>query len=184
MCNIDKIFLLVCLVFGFYYGMTKETVETAPLAVKKEVKTFEELIKVIPPAFNVPDHIVDILILKESGGNMQAIRFEEHLVPRVKKKYKVNDHEAMNLSSSHCAMQILGLHAKERGFHWSKLYEPETCIETAMAIWKSGYEKCSEKHGHEYDRLYCAAKRYNGGDEYARDFMKILNRKVLEKGLV
>ena len=146
--------------------------------------SFDEAISTIPAKYNVPAIVVDTLINKESNGNMGAMRFEPTLVKRME-KFADSKEEARMLASSHCAFQVLGIHAKERKIPWYKLYDAEVCTEIAMNLWAKRRENCQKKHKNRYDILHCTAKRYNGAgrmaERYADDFMTRLARAKINK---
>jgi len=140
--------------------------------------TFDELITRIPPMHGVPQEVVQVLLDKESGGQMDAIRYEPHHMKRVA-KYSGNEHQRRMYASSHCAFQVMGWHMPARNMSWADLYKPRVCIETAMEVWSS----CIKRHAGKpaYDMYEYAARCYNGSQAYGKDFVYRLSRLAVAK---
>ena len=142
----------------------------------QDITSFEKAVNIIPPKYGVGRDVVQVLLDKESwGGDMGASRFEPGLMKRARKVARSEKH-AKNIATSWCAFQIVPLFWTEPdGVHWTELQDPEVCTEYAMRIWSS----CRERRckGLRHGSIECVAKVakcYNGGEPYARDFVKRL----------
>lgn len=174
-------------VVGAVYYTTQpsviERIVKVPFERSKE-EAYKEAIETIPQKYGIPKIVMEVLIEKESGGNVTAVRFEPHVMARAK-KITNNDGEQRMLSSSHGLCQLLGTTALEMGISWSDLYDPLTNIEAGSAYFAKKKEECANKHRSEYDKLKCAAKAYNGtgarAEQYSQDFMERLARKIVEE---
>jgi hypothetical protein len=154
-----------------------ESVEIPKLGEAKKPLSVEESLKTIPPKYGVDDTIVQVLLKKESGGNMAAERLEPHKIKQAS-KYSKDVKDQKKWASSHCMFQVHGLEAAQRSVHWSELKTPEVCTELAMAVWLSKEQRCRKKlkSPDKYDLLKCTAKAYNGSgsraEMYAKSFME------------
>ena len=141
-----------------------------------------EALNIIPPKYGVPAQVVSVLIEKESGGDMAAIRFEPSQIKHAEKYSKNKDLQRM-YASSHCALQIMGYNAAARGVEWYELYKPETCVEVGMNIWAKCRENRCDKTSSSYDCIKATATCYNGSTKYAADFMRRLGEDVINQNL-
>lgn len=166
------------------YGFIEPAVRyvRVPVEVMVDKKPdVQQLLREIPERYGVPGIVVAVLLEKESNGKMNAIRFEEHYMRRKDvQSASANPEQRRMLSSSHCALQVMGINAVARGYSWSDLYDPEICVEVSMAI----FADCMERHvkaGSKYDQLKRAFECYNGSEHYAHDAMNKLSRLAVEK---
>jgi soluble lytic murein transglycosylase-like protein len=174
---------------AIWYGPEPEVIERivrVPVPVERNKdEAYREAIETIPQKYGIPKIVMEVLIEKESAGNMTAVRFEPHVMARAK-KISGNDGEQRMLSSSHGLAQILGTTAHEMGVHWSELYDPITNIDTASAYLAKRKQECSKSQKTEYDRIKCAARGYNGSgqmaERYSQDFMERLARRIINEG--
>jgi len=189
------IFSSVCISATYLVGemLHQKSVDAKkPVAVDYTIKavknkmTLEEAVKKIPPKYGVDQQTVAVLLKKESGGNMQAERFEPHKLKDAK-KYSSCPKEQKKFASSHCALQVFGLEAARRNIHWSELKDPEACIELGMAVWLEKELLCKKKlkNPTKYELLRCTAKRYNGAgpkaEQYAETFMEEYAKLTINK---
>lgn len=147
---------------------------------KHKERNFEELIQSVPPKYGVPPVLAEAIVEQESNGRRDAVRFEPGQMGRARKCSKDPAQQRM-FASSHCAFQIMGWHAPRYGITWSDLYDPETCVEVAMAILKD----CLDKHEGKptVEQFHGALACYNGSTTYADHVLNRLGRKLIAKTL-
>lgn len=150
------------------------------IEVHKPSPSLKDLLQSVPPAYGVSPALAAAMVNMESGGRMDAIRFEPGQMTRAAKFSKDPEQQRM-LSSSHCALQIMGYNAARLGISWSDLYDPETCFETGMAILK----ECLDRHKNKskYQQLHSALVCYNGGEKYADAILGRIGRVLIEQNL-
>lgn len=148
--------------------------------VEKPQADLKTLIKEIPPKYGIPPLLAAAMVERESGGKMDAIRYEPGQVDRAKKITK-NESQIRMYASSHCALQIMGWHAPRYGLSWSDLYDPETCVEVSMSILKD----CMDRHTgkRKVDQIKGALTCYNGSPVYAQAIKDRLSDLLIEHNL-
>lgn len=145
-----------------------------------EKKDLMDLVQTIPPRYNVNPLVVATIIMKESGGKRDAVRYEPGQLARARKLTK-NESEAMQLASSHGPMQVMGWWSREFNISWADLYDESTNIEVGSAILK----KCLDRH-HGKDKikqLHSALTCYNGSEAYANAVMQSLGETLIRETL-
>ena len=150
------------------------------ILIERTSPTLRELLETIPPDYDVPVMVAFAVANQESGGRMDAIRFEPGQMSRAAKFTRDPEKQKM-LSSSHCALQVMGYNAARLGISWSDLYVPETCVKTAMVILK----ECLDRHKGKpkYEQLYGALTCYNGSEKYAQAILSRIGRALIEESL-
>lgn len=174
-----------CLVGAGYVGgylpkqVRIEEVEKV-IEVHKPAPSIKELLEQIPPAYGVSPVLAAAMVSQESGGKMDAIRYEPGQMSRAA-KFSKNPEQQRMLSSSHCALQIMGYNAARLGISWSDLYDPETCFEAGMTIVK----ECLDRHKtkSKYEQLRGALTCYNGSERYADAILGRISRALIEQNL-
>lgn len=145
--------------------------------------TFKELMKTVPAAYGIPEILVDTIVEAESGGRMDAIRFEAHHWDRaVKIAPKNSPKDTIRLyASSVCSLQIMGWHAPRYGLTPADLFEPENCVEVGMAILRDCLSRHKDKS--KYAQYRSALTCWNGSEDYADRALSQLGRKLIEREL-
>lgn len=164
---------------GLYLVLFTTSAAKIPAVVYKDkpVKTFAQLVREVPPKYGIAPEVVAVLLAKESGGSMSAIRFEPHHLKRVARITKNPDQQRL-WASSLCAFQIMGWHMEGIG-HPTDLFDPEVCVEMGSRI----FAKCLERHKNKdkYTQLAKAFECYNGDAAYSRDAMRRLGAILINR---
>lgn len=175
-----------CALTGAAYvgGMIPETVKEIEvpklIQVHKPTPGLKELIETVPPVYGVSPVLAAAMTDQESGGRMDAIRFEPSQMTRAA-KYSKNPEQQRMLSSSHCALQVMGYNAARLGISWADLYDPETCFEAGMKVLKECLDRHKDKK--KYDQIYNALTCYNGSERYAQLILGKIGRALIEESL-
>lgn len=166
---------------GVYRNLPEPIVETRVIEVPEKQREFREYLRESANAYGVPETVAFAMAHQESGGRMNAIRYEPGQVERARKLTKASGEQLRMYASSHCSMQVMGWHAPALGLSWSDLYNPRTCAEIGMKI----MSQCMHRHEgkNALDQTHQALKCYNGGDEYARAVLNRLGQELLENHL-
>ena len=188
---IVKVIFLALACGGLYYFTNASQALAAlfpePEIIEKVVeivvprRDFAELMEDAPHEYGISKPILDILVAKESGGNMASIRFEPGHMKRAA-KFSSNKEQQRMYASSHCALQVMGWWAPKFDLRWSDLYDPATCMRVGTTIFKD----CLSRHKEEKTnvaQIQKAATCYNGSKEYGKDFVKRLGAYLINNGL-
>lgn len=89
--------------------------------------------------------------------------------------------KAKLLASSHCATQVLGINAYNRGVSIGELYEPETCVMVGLAEFAKCKELKCERGDRKTECLYKAARCYNGGPRSKSEAAKHYAQKFIHE---
>jgi len=179
-----KALLITALVLGLTgfaaFREPRIKVVTETVEVPKQQKPLKELIQTIPPKYGISPLVMAAIVERESGGQVDAVRFEPSQMARAAKITK-NPEKQRAYASSHGLAQVMGWWAPEFNLRWFDLYEPETNIEVASAILK----KCADKQKakSKVERLRGSLKCFNGGDVYADAVMKRIGERLIEEAL-
>lgn len=150
--------------------------------VEKKTKPLPELIAEIPPKYNINPLVIAAIVRQESGGKVDAIRFEPGQVQRARKVVgNKSEDQIHQYASSHGVTQIMGWWAPEFNLSWKDLYDPETNIEVASAILRKCLDKSTAKTN--YARHRDALKCWNGSEKYADTVLASMGRLLLEDAL-
>lgn len=147
---------------------------------EREKKELMELVQTIPPKYQINPILVATIIMRESGGKRDAVRYEPGQLAKAQKLTK-NESEARQLASSHGLMQVMGWWSKEFQISWADLYDEEQNIEVGSAILK----KCMDRHvGKEkIKQIHGALTCYNGSEVYANAVLKDLGETLIAETL-
>jgi soluble lytic murein transglycosylase-like protein len=178
------IFASVITAFGaFAWTITREPeviIKSKIVEVKKGKENLNDLLSEIPSVYGIPESIARAIVEQESGGKMEAIRFEPSQMSRAAKFTKNTEQQKM-LASSHCAMQVMGYHAPTLGLTWTDLYDPRTCVETGMKILSDCMNRAKDKG--KYNKYFSALACYNGSEKYAHQVLGAVAKQLIEEKL-
>lgn len=165
----------------YFYVQGPEKVEVEKIVeILKEEESLEDLLQEVPQVYGVPEMIARAIVRQESGGKMNAIRFEPGQMARAGKFTKNVEQQRM-LASSHCALQVMGWHAPGLGIDWTDLYKPRTCMEAGMKILADCMKR--SKNESKYQTYYRALACYNGSEKYASEVMTAVATELIERSL-
>lgn len=171
---------------SYVYGVIRPPVEyrnvevTVPVVPPK--KSVRELVEEMSPEFHVSPLLVGAIVERESGGKMDAVRFEPSQVERARKVSKSsNENQVRAYASSHCALQVMGYHAPKYGVSWADLYTPETCFRVGLSILKDCMDRNANKP--KVQQIHGALACYNGSTEYADAVIGRLGELLIEQSL-
>jgi len=172
---------------GSLYGFVNPPVAVrrveVPVPVEAPTPQLDELLREVPQAYGISPLVAQAIAHRESNGRMGAKRYEPHLLERAKKVAPKGamPEEVREYASSHCAMQVLGLHMPRLGLQWFDLYDPRTCVEVSMKILR----ECMDRHKgkSKVEQIHGALACYNGSTEYADAVMSRIGEALIEQYL-
>lgn len=147
--------------------------------VERPKRTIEELLKEIPEKYGISPLLAAAIVDQESGGRMNAIRYEPSQMARAA-KITSNPEQQRQYASSHCALQIMGWWAPKYNLTWSDLYDPETCFEVGMNILANCHER---QKGNKVEKIRGALICYNGSEKYADVVLARIGTLLIERNL-
>jgi len=165
---------------GFVDPPVREIEKRVEVQVSRTRPSLESLITTIPGLYGVPVEVVRVILDKESGGRMDAVRYEPGQVERARRVSKSSNPDQIRAyASSWCAMQIMGWWAPIHGLTWKDLLDDEVCIELGVKI----FRECLDRHKalSKVDRLFKAYECYNGSQAYAHDAMDRLGKLLISR---
>lgn len=167
---------LRCTLMFFGFGLVLSCVLFWPTELPVEAaipkkKTEDQIIYEASRKHKVPAIVVYAVRRQESTDGTRLYRYEPGQLKKTVTLTK-DPYERKMLASSHCQMHVLGLTARRRKVHWSKLYDLETCYDTGvqeLAICKQDAIERAQKKKRTLSEVQ-AWKRalvcYNGAEEY------------------
>lgn len=169
---------------GYYnyedFSSVLKTKSEAPLVVKKQ--SLAESISLISSQNGVSPLLSLAIVDQESGGKIDAIRFEPSQIERARRVVgNKSADELHQYASSHGLFQIMGYHAKRFNLSWVDLYKPETNITIGTKILAECINK--SKKVSKYDRIFDGLVCYNGSEKYAKEVIGRLGKTLIERGL-
>jgi hypothetical protein len=164
-------------------------VEVVHQIVSPEDMPVGDIIERVAAEEGIPAIILKSIAIQESGKYYRTdrIRFEPHLMSRVKPPAHLNDIEKQLYASSIGLMQIIyGFHKERCGFNSvTDAFDPYTSVRCACAILKANLAAAPKEMRSPGARLRYAIKRYNGDGEraeaYTEQVMARLADLLLEK---
>ena len=178
---------------GYLYARGPKIVE-----VEKIVKVYNEpdrkqafleALEVIPPKYGIHSIVIESLMDNESiDRDLDAVKSESHNPNQIAiaAKFTKDREKQKLLATSWCPFQVMGYEAEQRGVPYYQLISnPQTCVEVAMAVWKTKEDTC-KKQGitDSYSLLRCTAKGYNGtgasAEVYTEKFMRNVSAKTFK----
>lgn len=170
---------------AYFGGLLPERVHEVEklVHVERPQPTLDELLEIVPPQYGVAPLLARAIINRESGGRMDAVRFEPtHWDRALKAAPKGTPRDTVRLyASSICALQVMGWHAPRFGFSPVDLFNPQNCFDAGMAILKD----CMDRHSGKTRaaQIRSALTCYNGSTEYADEVMQTLGQMLIDRDL-
>lgn len=166
---------------GIYNGLgPAPKIKEVFVEVPEKPKSFDAYLRSSARAYGVPYSLAQAMVRQESGGKMNAIRYEPGQVERAKKITGATGEQLRMYASSHCSLQIMAWHTPKYSLTWSDLYNPEVCAEMGMKIMADclNRHKGAKSAAH---RAFKALACYNGSEEYAQKIMNKLGEDLLDQ---
>lgn len=179
-----KVFVFTALMLGMVIlglWIVRRAEATAQTATEEaQVLSVGDLVHLAAEKHGIHPTLLMAIVEKESGGKIDAIRYEPGQLTRAAKITKNPEQQRM-FASSHGLAQVMGWWAPEFKLSWADLYDPETNLDTASEILKS----CMTRHAGKTRvmQIHGALACYNGSTKYADDVLRTIGEKLIERTL-
>lgn len=169
---------------SYVYGALRPPVKFVDREVKVEVekqkRSLTEILNTVPLKYGISPLLMAAIVERESGGKLNAIRFEPSQMARAAKITRNPDEQRM-YASSHGPFQIMGWWAPEFGLTWAQLYDPEIAADVASRI----VQRCEKPHKgkSKVELIRGACSCYNGSTIYGDAIVNRLGELLIERSL-
>ena len=184
--------LLASFVSIGYWATPEETTHIVEKIVKVQAPedTLDVLLDEIPPRYNIPREIIEVLIAQEDakGQGKTAVRFEESPDWLARAKKITKDPEQIEMyRRSYGPLQVAGWHAARFQLTWVDLTNLRTNVEVACSVYRDAWDRERTTTRDPLVALRLAFRDYNGSgpraEKYADRAIGILQSRLTTRWL-